>query len=160
MPTRPYASLAALLLAVLPGCSAGRISCEDPRVERFGAPLSAPRERIVPVQELLAAPERHDGATLIVEGTVSSVCPKKGCWMILGAGEREMRVTFQDYGFFVPLDAGGALVRAEGRFAITEVPVDEARHYLEDAGQHAEAAAITEPVKSYTFVATGVELVR
>jgi len=40
------------------------------------------------------------------------------------------------------------------------VPVEEARHYLEDAGRHAEAAAIVAPVPSFTLVASGVELWR
>lgn len=131
-----------------------------PPAERFGAPLVLSAARTLPVETLLASAERYDGATLRVEGPVSEVCAKKGCWMTLGSGEPRMRVTFQDYGFFVPTDAGGARVRVEGVFRIEETPVDEARHYLEDAGRHAEAAAITAPVRSYTLVATGVELWR
>jgi hypothetical protein len=126
--------------------------------ERFGAPLTPGPE--VAVADLLAAPEAHDGSDLTVVGTIADVCAKKGCWMVLAAGGREMRVTFLDYGFFVPTDSEGAEVRAAGRFAIREVPVDEARHYLEDQGRHAEAQAIVAPVPSFTFVATGVELVR
>jgi hypothetical protein len=144
---------AALLLALASACATGSTP------ERFGAPLVSSLEP-VPVAELLAALERFDGTTLVLAGKVNAVCAKKGCWMTLTAGEREMRVTFQDYGFFVPLDASGAGVRAEGTFHIEETPVEEARHYLEDAGKHAEAAAITSPVLSYTFVATGVELTR
>jgi hypothetical protein len=141
------------LCLVLQACSA------PARGEPFGAPLSS-SARPVPLSELLSTPERFDGETLVVEGTVSEVCAKKGCWMTLASGAREVRVTFQDYGFFVPLDSAGAKLRAEGQFAIREVPADEAKHYLEDAGRHAEAAAITGPVPSYTFVATGVELLR
>jgi hypothetical protein len=152
MRTAP-ASLGLLALLLAPA------ACSTP-AERFGAPVRAPGGRDVPIEALLAAPEAHDGQTLTVAGTVQEVCMKKGCWMTLAAGEREMRVTFQDYGFFVPTDSQGARVRAEGRFAITLVPVEEARHYLEDAGRHAEAAAITAPVPSFTFVATGVELTR
>ena len=154
-PSRRSAALvAALSLGLAPACAT------TAPVERFGAPLDAAPAPVLPVETLLAEPERHDGATLTIAGTVREVCPKKGCWMILGDGERELRVTFQDYGFFVPLDSSGSEVRAAGRFAISDVPVDEARHYLEDAGRHAEAQAITAPVRSYTFVATCVELVR
>ncbi len=148
------AHLLVIVLALASACSS------SPVAERYGAPLSLPDAQAVPVAELLAAPERFDGSTLTLVGTVDQVCAKKGCWMTLASDGREMRVTFQDYGFFVPLDAHGARVRAAGLFRIQETPVDEARHYLEDAGKHAEAAAITAPVKSYTFVATGVELSR
>lgn len=127
--------------------------------ERFGAPLVASGP-VLTVAELLAAPGAHDGEEVTVTGTIREVCAKKGCWMTLGDGEREMRVTFLDYGFFVPVDAQGAEVRAQGRFAIALVPVEEARHYLEDAGRHAEAAAITAPVPTFTLVARGVELRR
>jgi len=151
MPIRAFAAIPFLSLVLS--------ACTTQPVERYGAALNA-AQRVVPVEELLAAPAQADGSTLVLEGTVRDVCPKKGCWMILGDGERELRVTFQDYGFFVPLDSTGASVRCEGVFAIAEVPADEARHYLEDAGKHDEAAAITAPVKSYTFVARGVELRR
>ena len=44
-------------------------------------------------------------------------------------------------------------------FDIKETPVEEARHYLEDAGRHDEAERITEPQRDFVFVATGVKLV-
>jgi hypothetical protein len=78
--------------------------------------------------------------------------------MTFAAGSEQLRVTFLDYGFFVPMDIHGRQARMVGTFAVREVPVDEARHYLEDAGKMEEAAAITEPQKSYTFEATGVQI--
>ena len=134
-------------------------ACATP-VQRFGAPLDPGASPVLSVDELLAAPERHDGEVLTVVGTIQEVCPKKGCWMTLASSEREMRVTFLDYAFFVPTDAQGAEVRARGRFALQLVPVEEARHYLEDAGRHTEAQAIVAPVPSFTLVASGVELAR
>lgn len=148
--------LHSLVLLVLPALLEG---CSTPP-ERFGAPLRSGASEAVSVEALLAAPEAHDGRNLTVTGSVQEVCAKKGCWLTLAADGREMRVTFQDYGFFVPIDCQGAEVRAEGRFALRLVPIDEARHYLEDAGRLEEAQAIVAPVPTYTFVATGVELVR
>jgi hypothetical protein len=107
------------------------------------------------VAEVLAAPETHDGDTVVVSGRVAEVCPIKGCWMMLAADGREMRVTFRDYAFFVPTDCGGADVEVKGTFTISMIPAADAAHYLEDAGRHAEAAAITGPVQGYTLVATG-----
>jgi hypothetical protein len=130
-----------------------------PESDRHGAPLRLSGAAL-PVSLLLAEPERFDGQTIACQGRVAEVCPKKGCWMTLRDGERELRVTFQDYAFFVPLDAAGATMRAEGLFRIVETPADELRHYLEDAGREAEAAAVTGPVRSYTLVAPGVELRR
>ncbi|NOT29334.1 MAG: DUF4920 domain-containing protein [Planctomycetes bacterium] len=120
-------------------------------------PLSA---RPVRVSELLAQPERYDGQALVLEGEVNEVCLRKGCWMTMSSGGRELRVTFKDYGFFVPTDCPGRTVRTEGLFTVGETSAELARHYLHDVGKVAEAEAITAPVKGYTFVATGVEFVR
>ncbi len=122
----------------------------------FGAELG-PVEPIE-LEALLDGAGANDGRAFVVQGTVESVCARKGCWMVLADGERSMRVTFKDYGFFVPTDIAGRRVRCEGVFAVEEVPVDEARHYLEDEGRHAEAALVTEPQREFVFEATGVRV--
>ena len=51
-----------------------------------------------------------------VNGEVASVCKKKGCWMKMDMGEgNNMRITFKDYGFFVPLDCDGKVATIEGK---------------------------------------------
>ncbi|WCO02702.1 DUF4920 domain-containing protein [Psychroserpens ponticola] len=91
---------------------------------------------------------------------VDEVCQAKGCWMKvdLGNGEQAM-VKFKDYGFFMPMDIAGKDVVLNGKAFVNEVPVDEQRHYAEDAGKSAEEIAkITEPKKTFSFVADGVLL--
>lgn len=92
-------------------------------------------------------------ATKVIE-----VCQNKGCWMKVNLenGEEAM-VKFKDYGFFMPKDIAGKDVILNGKAYVTELPVDEQRHYAEDAGKSAEEiAAITEPKKTYSFEADGV----
>ncbi|MFD2933189.1 DUF4920 domain-containing protein [Spirosoma flavum] len=93
-----------------------------------------------------------------VEGTVESVCKVKGCWMKVKTGDGQtMRVTFKDYGFFVPKDIVGKTVVVEGTAETTTTPVADLRHYAQDAGKpKEEIAKITEPEKALTFVADGV----
>lgn len=91
---------------------------------------------------------------------VDEVCQAKGCWMKLNLenGEQVM-VKFKDYGFFMPKDIAGKQVVVNGKAFVNEVPVDEQRHYAEDAGKSAEEIAkITEPKKTYSFEADGVLL--
>lgn len=91
---------------------------------------------------------------------VDEVCQAKGCWMKvdLGNGEQAM-VKFKDYGFFMPKDIAGKEVVLNGTAFVNEVPVDEQRHYAEDAGESAEEIAkITEPKRTFSFVADGVLL--
>lgn len=101
-----------------------------------------------------------DSAYTKVRGTIVEVCQAKGCWMKLDLGNNEtMRVTFKDYGFFVPKDSKGKEVVIEGIAMRKVTPVDELRHYAEDAGKSAEeVAAITEPAQELAFEAVGVLL--
>jgi hypothetical protein len=93
-----------------------------------------------------------------VTGTVESVCQMKGCWMKVNTADgRTMRVTFRDYGFFVPKDIAGKTVVLEGTAAQTTTSVARLRHYAEDAGKpKAEIEKITQPETALTFVADGV----
>jgi hypothetical protein len=122
----------------------------------YGAGVES--KKTLPVATVLESPQKYAGKTVTVEGEVSGVCLVKGCWMTMQSADREMRVHFKDYGFFVPMDCAGRTARIEGVFNIETIPVEEARHYLEDAGKPEEAAKITEPVDGFTFVATGVLL--
>ncbi|MHC4264240.1 MAG: DUF4920 domain-containing protein [Planctomycetota bacterium] len=112
----------------------------------------------VTLEALLSTPDQYAGQTLVVEGEVGQACPKKGCWMTMDAGDEQLRVTFVDYSFFVPIDSAGRTARFEGRFEITEISEADAKHYLEDAGDFEAAAAIEGPQPTYALVATGVRM--
>lgn len=93
-------------------------------------------------------------------GKVTDVCQMKGCWMKVSLdGEEEMRVTFKDYGFFVPKDITGREVVLQGTGFIEEISVEDQRHYAKDGGaSEEEIARITSPKVTYSFVADGVLL--
>lgn len=93
-----------------------------------------------------------------VVAKVEEVCQSKGCWMRLNLdNDKEIMVKFKDYGFFVPKNIAGMDVIVNGKAFVNEMPVDELRHYAEDAGKSAEEiAAITEPKRTYSFEADGV----
>ena len=92
-----------------------------------------------------------------MSGKISEVCSKKGCWMKLDMGnEQIVRVTFKDYGFFMPLDASGNTI-VNGKAFVSETSVSDLKHFAEDAGKTPEEiAAITSPQKTFGFVADGV----
>ena len=97
--------------------------------------------------------------TTKMEGEIEATCAMKGCWMTLTdeVGET-IRVTFKDYGFFVPTSG------QEGKKAIVEgvlrkqvLSVEEQQHLAEDGGKSPEEiAAITETATVLSFEATGV----
>jgi hypothetical protein len=124
---------------------------------RFGAPLGdAPR---VALADLVKDAVLYSGKTVKTEGVVSAVCQGSGCWMTLKSGDRSVRVTFKDYGFFVPMDSAGATVVMEGVFNVKTISEATAKHYAsETAGGKPDA--IKGDQKELSFVASGVELLR
>ena len=131
--------------------------------DSFGARFTA--ATVVPAQELTSRfgeQELQDTVRTTLQGQVNEVCQAKGCWMTIAAGgEEEMMVKFKDYGFFMPKDISGREVVMNGMAYYQITPVDELRHYAEDAGKSAEEIAmITEPRKELRFLADGVQLLK
>ncbi|GGD56653.1 hypothetical protein GCM10011361_24000 [Muriicola marianensis] len=104
--------------------------------------------------------EPKDSLKVSFTGKVTDVCQMKGCWIKVSLdGKEEMRVTFKDYGFFVPKDITGREVVLQGTGFIEEISVEDQRHYAEDGGaSEEEIAKITTPKVTYSFVADGVLL--
>ena len=99
------------------------------------------------------------GDTAVVKFTtsVNEVCQAKGCWMRLDLGEDEAMVRFKDYGFFMPKNIADKEVIVNGKAYVSEMSVEEQRHYAEDAGKsEEEIAAITEVETTLSFEADGV----
>jgi len=93
-----------------------------------------------------------------VSGEIKEVCVNKGCWMTLSLPDGNlMRVTFKDYGFFVPTNSHGYQVIVEGIAEKSVTDIATLRHYAEDAGKSKEEIeAIQADEESFTFEATGV----
>ena len=99
-----------------------------------------------------------DSLLVKISAPIVNVCQKKGCWMNVDLGDgKQMMVRFKDYGFFVPLDAGGRTVVMEGVAFREVLSVDMLRHYAEDGGKSKEEIEkITEPETRLSFEASGV----
>ncbi len=126
----------------------------------FGETIEA--EGAISLVDLRAQMGEADSMRTKVVASVTEVCQKKGCWMNLASedeGEGEVMVRFKDYAFFMPMDLAGERVVVDGWAYRQMIPVDELRHYAEDAGKsEEEIAAITEPEERLTFLASGVLL--
>ncbi len=118
--------------------------------------------KAVKLADVLAKPQAHDGKTVLIEGQVRKACERKGCWMELAASGEDkapgVRVTFKDYGFFVPLDSAGSQARVEGVVKVAELTESRAQHY-ESEGAIVPRGTDGKP-REVQLVATGVELRR
>jgi hypothetical protein len=112
----------------------------------------------IQMPELMKQMQSQESMAATVEGKVSSVCQAKGCWMKIETGSGEtIRVTFKDYGFFVPKDLSGSTVFMKGTASYNVTTVEELRHYAEDAKKSKEEIEkITEPKRELVFEADGV----
>ena len=99
--------------------------------------------------EALAAPRK-------ISGIVEKVCKKKGCWMVLSDGDKQARITFENYGFFVPPDTGHARAIVYGKLTEETLSEKRAKHFAKDAGQ--SGANIKGQQKEFSIVASGVYL--
>jgi hypothetical protein len=127
--------------------------------QRFGQPLTT--ATALPVTALLASPQ--PGRAVTVEGSVRKACTRRGCWMELAESAREgtpgCRVTFKNYGFFVPTDSAGSHARVQGVVEVDTLPASSVRHYEEEGAVFASKQP-DGTAREVRLVATGVELWR
>ncbi len=88
-----------------------------------------------------------------IEGVVEEVCQSKGCWLKIKNDQgQSIRVTFKDYGFFVPKDIAGREIILEGNASSVMLEEDMAKHYADDAGKEYDESMR----KEVSVVASGV----
>lgn len=130
-------------------------------VQKFGEALT--QGQSVPLAAVVKDPDAYSGKTVLVDGKVRAACTRKGCWMELapttGKGTQGCRVTFRDYGFFVPTDSAGSDARVEGVLSVRTVPAGEVAH-LESEGATFQRKDKDGSAREVRMIATGVELRR
>lgn len=125
-------------------------------VVKRGAPLG--NATAIPVVQVLENPKAYEGKTLTVEGKIARVCQEKGCWLELTEkeGDPGLRITFKDYGFFVPTDSQGKKVKAEGIIELKTLKKDVVDHLISDGSKMKQKSDGTADIVG--LVASGVEL--
>lgn len=114
----------------------------------YGAPM--PAGESLPVERVLADASRYAGQVVKLEGRITQVCQKKGCWVALDADGTPIRVK-TGHAFFVPKDASGrATVR--GTLQAVDLNAEQAAHYTRDDGHS------TAPGREWQVLATSIEI--
>lgn len=123
--------------------------------EVFGSPLDAAGPAIG-LRELVSKSDEYLDKEVLVTTRIAKVCQKKGCFFVAQEGEAMARVTFKDYGFFIPTDSGGKTVTLAGTFTRGELSAEKARHYRKDLGEAPAAGA--HATMEYQIVATSIRI--
>lgn len=94
-----------------------------------------------PLSELLSNPEKYKGKKVLIEGRITEVCQKKGCWIKVSDGSKSdpVQVKVEDDVIVFPIDGKGKNVKAEGTVSVTTLSKEElvkrARHEAEEQGK-------------------------
>jgi hypothetical protein len=114
----------------------------------------------VTLETLLANPAQYDGKAVQLTAKVRKNCERKGCWMELASSDAApgVRVTFKDYGFFVPLDSAGKTAKVEGTVKVAELSPERAKHYESEGAKVAKDSS--GKYREVQLVADGLELRR
>lgn len=126
----------------------------------FGSSISA--DGALPVADLSNVLKDDQPHAVKVKGTVTDVCPKKGCWISLEMPDNsKVFVKMKDYGFFVPVELIGKTVVIDAEAKVIKTSVDELKHYAEDAKKSKEEIdAIQEPKEEIRLTANGILVVK
>jgi len=126
----------------------------------YGKGLSG--EELTKISDIYAQPDKFVGKTVRVEGLVTDVCLKRGCWMMI-AGDKEfesLRIKVDDGVITFPAEAKGKRAIAEGVLAKIELTPEQAlaqaEHLAEEQRKEFDpATAKNLPTVMYQIKGTG-----
>lgn len=107
--------------------------------------------------DLLKSADENNDKVILVKGTVSEVCQSMGCWMVMSDGSKSVRAT-TSHEFFLPKDIAGKEAVIYGKFKITEISEEDAKHYNEESKNPVSNESIVGPQKVMEIEAIGIKI--
>lgn len=130
-----------------------------PKGETFGAGVKLTTS--TSIDSILAEPKKFAGQTVRVEGMITDVCPKRGCWFEMAGTKPGQKLRFKvtDGEMVFPADAKGKQAVAEGVVAVKEMTLEESKQYAEYQAKEYklpyDPAKVTEPMAVVRIDGTG-----
>ncbi len=121
----------------------------------YGKAIDVPSAPVA-YSEFVAQTAEMNGKEVVLKGKISEVCQAMGCWMTMSDNGITTRVkTLHE--FFLPKDVAGRDAIVTGKFVITEISEDQARHYNDEAKNPSiKSEDIVGPQKAYEIEASGI----
>ncbi len=113
------------------------------------------------ISDLYATPDKFVGKEVRVEGTITDVCSKRGCWMQIASDKefQTLRFKVEDGVIVIPMEAKGKKAVAQGKLAkselTTEQALEQAKHFAEENGKPFDPKSVTGPQTVLTLHGTG-----
>ncbi|MHC4952973.1 MAG: DUF4920 domain-containing protein [Planctomycetota bacterium] len=118
-------------------------------------------EETLPISAVLARSEELEGKRVRVEGLVTGVCAKRGCWFQMESDKEFESLQFKvtDGVIVFPMSMTGKYAVAEGMVQRLPLDLETTRRYLahkaEDRGEKFDPATVTEPATIVRLAGTG-----
>jgi hypothetical protein len=119
----------------------------------------------IAIEQILDDPASFADQQVRIEGLVTGVCPKKGCWMTLAAEKGlEVRVKVEDDVIVIPADATGHQAVAEGIVRLRRYErqdwIDWQSHLADEKGETFDSSAVGEgPFHVVSLEGLGIEII-
>ena len=83
------------------------------------------------IEELLSAPEKNIGNSVLINGVISEVCPMRGCWIEVedNNSKESIRIKVADGAIVFPLSSKGKSIIAEGQFSKLALSEKQAKNW-------------------------------
>ena len=120
--------------------------------ETFGAIPNNDLKKLS-LTELMENAQRNVGQQYLVDTKISKVCQKKGCFFIAQEAQHAIRVSFKEYGFFIPSDSSNKQVKMTGELVQIERAPAQVKHFKDDL--KTDSSALSAGVV-YEFVADSI----
>lgn len=124
--------------------------------ETFGSTLNTELPKVT-LANLMTNSNAHMNNEFLLETRIAKVCQKKGCFFIAQQEEHVVRVSFLDYGFFLPTDSSGKTVTLSGKLIEKQMSEEQAAHFKSDL-QDSTANSAIKAGKVYEIVASSVQV--
>lgn len=118
------------------------------------------------ISDILKNPLKYKNKRVLVEGTVSAVCQKAGCWMeIKGDVETDIiKIKVKDGEIIFPDDAAGKKALVQGKVYEIRMTKEEVlefeKHNAEESGKTFDASKVTGPRTIYQIRGEGAEIMK
>ena len=110
-------------------------------------------------RQFFETPDAFEGKTVRLQGRVTDVCQKAGCWMVMTDDTNHLRITMKDHAFAVDKQGAGSDCIVEGIVKSKAVDPAEVAHFKSES---TEGAVIPEEQatsdKTWELVASGVKM--
>lgn len=146
---------AAILAAALVGSVLSALAGES----TFGKGVTL--KESTKISDLYASPDKYAGKDVRVEGTITDVCSKRGCWMQIASDKefQTLRFKVEDGVIVIPVEAKGKKAIAQGKLTKSELTAEQAlaqaKEQAQETGKPFDPKSVTGPQTVLTLQGTG-----